>query len=105
MQPEILVSLASLAGSFLAVLAGQKLTNFRLQKLEEKVDKHNNVVERMAVAEKEIRVANHRIDDLEKKEEEALRVESRVTVVERDLETAFLRIDDLREAAKHAQRN
>lgn len=105
MQPEILVSLASLAGSFLAVLAGQKLTNFRLQKLEEKVDKHNNVVERMAVAEKEIRVANHRIDDLEKKEEEALRVESRVTVVERDLETAFLRIDDVREAAKHAQRN
>lgn len=105
MQSEILVSLASLAGSFLAVLAGQKLTNFRLQKLEEKVDKHNNVVERMAVAEKEIRVANHRIDDLEKKEEEALRVESRVTVVERDLETAFLRIDDVREAAKHAQRN
>lgn len=105
MQPEILVSLASLAGSFLAVLAGQKLTDFRLQKLEEKVDKHNNVVERMAVAEKEIRVANHRIDDLEEKEEEALRVESRVTVVERDLETAFLRIDDVREAAKHAQRN
>lgn len=105
MQPEILVSLASLAGSFLAVLAGQKLTNFRLQKLEEKVDKHNNVVERMAVAEKEIRVANHRIDDLEEKEEEALRVEGRVTVVERDLETAFLRIDDVREAAKHAQRN
>lgn len=101
MQPEILVSLASLAGSFLAVLAGQKLTNFRLERLEEKVDKHNNVVERMAVAEKEIRVANHRISDLEGKAEECGQIEGRVTIVERDVNTAFTRIDDLREAMKH----
>lgn len=101
MQPEILVSLASLAGSFLAVLAGQKLTNFHLERLEEKVDKHNNVVERMAVAEKEIRVANHRISDLEGKAEECGQIEGRVTIVERDVNTAFTRIDDLREAMKH----
>lgn len=101
MQPEILVSLASLAGSFLAVLAGQKLTNFRLERLEEKVDKHNNVVERMAVAEKEIRVANHRISDLEGKAEECGQIEGRVIIVERDVNTAFTRIDDLREAIKH----
>lgn len=103
MSPEIMTMIASLAGSFLAVLAGQKLTDFRLRQLEEKVDKHNNVVERMAVAEKEIRVANHRIEDLEDKAEECGQIEGRVTIVERDINTAFTRIDDVREAVKHAE--
>lgn len=49
------------------------LIEYRLKKLEEKVDKHNNVVERTykleeltALQEEKIKVANHRIDDLEK---------------------------------------
>ena len=50
----------------------RNLLDYRLTKLEEKVDKHNSVVERtykleerMAVQEDKIKVANHRIDDLE----------------------------------------
>lgn len=109
MQPEIVIALLSVAGtlggSFFGVLASQRLTQYRLECLEEKVNRHNQVVERMAVAEKEIRVANHRISDLENKAEDAGQVESRVTVVERDLETAFRRIDDVREVAKHAEGN
>ena len=49
------------------------LIEYRLTKLEEKVDKHNNVIERTykleeltALQEEKIKVANHRIDDLEK---------------------------------------
>lgn len=49
------------------------LVEYRLETLEKKVDKHNNLVERMyeaeesiRVAEERIKVANHRIDDLEK---------------------------------------
>ena len=45
----------------------------RLEQLEKKVDKHNNVIERMYelegrvdVHEEKIKVANHRIEDLEK---------------------------------------
>lgn len=109
MQPEIVVGLLSLGGtlggSFLGVLTAQQFTHFRLQKLEEKVDKHNSVVERMALAEKDIRVANHRIDDLEEKAEELVQMESRVVIVERDLNTAFRRIDDVREAVKRGERN
>lgn len=48
------------------------LIEYRLMKLEEKVDKHNNLIERTyrleeqaAVVEEKIKVANHRIDDLE----------------------------------------
>ena len=51
----------------------RSLIDYRITKLEEKVDKHNNVVERTykleeltALQEEKIKVANHRIDDLEK---------------------------------------
>lgn len=41
------------------------LVEYRLNQLEAKVTKHNNLVERMTLAEEKIKVANHRIDDLE----------------------------------------
>ena len=51
------------------------LLDQRLQTLSERVEKHNNVIERtykleelMAVQEEQIKVANHRIEDLEKKQ-------------------------------------
>lgn len=49
------------------------LLEYKLNELTKKVDKHNNLVERMYKVEKEnevskerIKVANHRIDDLER---------------------------------------
>lgn len=69
MQPEVLVALLSCAGTvlgaFFGVLTSQKLTDFRLKSLEEKVNKHNSVMERTFVLEEKIKVANHRIDDIE----------------------------------------
>ena len=51
---------------------------YRIEQLEKKVDKHNNVIERTYDLEKradlfdeKFKVANHRIDDLEKKGERA----------------------------------
>ncbi|MEE0100370.1 MAG: hypothetical protein U0I48_01350 [Acutalibacteraceae bacterium] len=71
MSTEIVIALLSLIGTAIGsgtgVIASSRLTNYRIQQLEKKVEKHNSVVERMAVAEKEIRVANHRIEDLERK--------------------------------------
>lgn len=68
---EVWISVISLvgtvAGSFFGVVASQKLTTYRLQQLEKKVDKHNRVVERMVVIEEKMKVANHRIEDLEHK--------------------------------------
>ena len=48
-------------------MTSAKLTNYRIQQLEKKVDKHNNFAERIPVIEQQIKVANHRIDDLERK--------------------------------------
>lgn len=66
---EIIVAILSLVGTFIGSYSGIRLMSYRIEQLEKKVEKHNNVVERMALVEKDIRVANHRIDDLERKVE------------------------------------
>lgn len=62
----------SLVGAFVGAISSSRLTNYRIQELEKKVDKHNNVIkrvfkleERTEVQEEKIAVANHRIADLE----------------------------------------
>ena len=76
MNNEIIVAVMSLIGTGIGslggIMAANKLTNYRIQQLEKKVEKHNQVIERVyelekneAVIEEEIEVANHRIKDLE----------------------------------------
>lgn len=64
----------TLTGSYFANRRSTALIAYRLEQLEEKVNKHNQVVERTyhledndALLEEKIKVANHRIEDLEKK--------------------------------------
>lgn len=68
MSTELVVALLALAGtltgSFSGILVANKLVNYRLEQLEKKVEKHNNLVERIAMAENEIKIINHKIDDL-----------------------------------------
>ena len=68
----VLSLIGTLGGTFGGILTANKLTNYRIEQLEKKVEKHNCVIERVyilekneAVMEEEIKVANHRIDDLE----------------------------------------
>ena len=72
MQPEIIVGMLSCAGTLIGTLGGiiasSKLTNYRIQQLENEVREHNNFAKRMPVVEEQIKVINHRIDDLEKRE-------------------------------------
>ena len=60
----------TLLGSVLGILTSNKLTVYRIEKLEEKVDKHNRVIERTHILEEKMKVANHRIENLEKKKSE-----------------------------------
>lgn len=83
----IIAAVGSLAGVIITVVYGNKknaeefakaskaqtdLTIYRIDQLEEKVNKHNNLIERtykieqrLGVDEEKLKVANHRIDDLE----------------------------------------
>ena len=76
MDSTVLVALLSLAGTLFGSLAGivvsSKLTNFRLEQLEKKVDKHNNFAEKIPVLDEKLRVANKRIEDLEAQMERLL---------------------------------
>ena len=58
----------SLLGSVIALVAQNRLTVYRLDQLEEKMDRHNNLVERMAVAENSLKAEHRRIDELVRKE-------------------------------------
>ena len=77
MRTEIIIALISLAGSALGTFGGiavnNRLTVYRIDQLEKKVDRHNNLIERtfrleggQALLEEKQKTANKRIDDLER---------------------------------------
>ena len=61
MENEIAVAICSLVGTLVGSLAGimtaNRLTNYRIEQLEEKVKKHNNLVERMIIVEQSTKSA------------------------------------------------
>lgn len=70
MNAEIIIALISLlgtlAGSLGGILVSSKMTNYRLQQLENRVAEHNNFARRMPVIEEQIKVIDHRIEDIER---------------------------------------
>lgn len=75
MSDIVIVALISLFGTLAGTLGGilvsSKLTNYRIEQLEKKVEAHNNYVERTfkleeraQVHEEKLKIINHRIDDL-----------------------------------------
>ena len=68
----IISLIGTLTGSYLSQRKSSALIAYRLEQLEKKVDKHNNLVERMykveerlSIQEKETKVIDHRIKKLE----------------------------------------
>lgn len=82
MPAEVITAALSLVGTLIGTLGGialsSNLTNYRIEQLEKKVEKHNNLITRtykleqeFAVMDEKVKVANHRIDDLEDLEHES----------------------------------
>ena len=64
----------TLVGTYAGIRKANSLTNYRIQQLENKVNKHNNLIERtyqieqkLAVLDNREKVSEHRIEDLENK--------------------------------------
>lgn len=74
MASEVIVALLSLVGtalgSIFGIMSANRLTVYRIQQLEEKVNKHNNLVERMAIVERDVKSAHHRLDEIHSEMEE-----------------------------------
>lgn len=73
MDGTVLLNFLSVAiGTFGGIMASARLTNYRIEKLEEEVRKYNQVKERtlkleeyQKLQDEKIKVANHRILDVE----------------------------------------
>lgn len=68
MSDTIIVGLLSLIGTLAGTLGGifaaSKLTTYRIERLEKKVDEHNSIIERTYVLEGKMTEAQHDIRDL-----------------------------------------
>lgn len=68
MTSEIIVAVLALAGTLIGSIAGiltaNKLVVYRLEKLEQKVDKHNSVIERVTLLERDNAGQWKRLDEL-----------------------------------------
>ncbi len=83
MNEQIIVALLSFAGTLVGAFGGvittSRLSNYRIEQLEKKVDKHNNLIERVymieqreAVLDNRLKTADHRISDLENEQARVL---------------------------------
>lgn len=75
MDTNIIVAMLSLVGtlggSLGGILVSSKLTNYRLQQLENRVAEHNHFAQRLPVIEEQIKIINHRLEDLERENQRA----------------------------------
>lgn len=71
MTDTVIVALLSLGGtilgSFGGIITSSKLTNYRIEQLEKKVDKHNHFAQRVPVLEEQVKSVSTRIENLEDK--------------------------------------
>lgn len=66
MSEVVVVSVISLCGTLIGtfggIIASTKLTAYRIEQLEKKVEKHNTLVERMYKVEEDIAIINTKVN-------------------------------------------
>lgn len=69
MSETIIAAIISLFGSGIGALAGilvsARMTNYRLSLLEERVNKHNTIIERTYALEEKMTVTDYRLSNIE----------------------------------------
>lgn len=69
MSETIIAAIISLLGSGIGALAGilvsARMTNYRLSLLEERVNKHNTIIERTYALEEKMTVTDYRLSNIE----------------------------------------
>ena len=68
MQPQIAVAFitsgASLLVAIVSIIMNNRILGYKVDELKKQVEKHNNLVERTAVVERDLKTAFSRIDDI-----------------------------------------
>lgn len=77
MNSEFIIALGSVLGTLLGSLGGivvsSKLTSYRLEQLEKKVDKHNNFATRQPLLEQEVKELRDELKELKEELKELKR--------------------------------
>lgn len=69
MPETIIVAIASLVGTAISGLLGMRLVLYRIEQLEKKMEKHNNIIERVYVLEGAVKEICHDLTDLKHREQ------------------------------------
>lgn len=68
MSETLIIGLLSLLGTLIGtlggILAASKLSNYRIEQLEKKVEKHNTVIERTYILEGKVTELQHEVKEL-----------------------------------------
>lgn len=76
MTEQIIVSLIAFLGTAIGtlggILASSKLTNYRIEQLEKKVDKHNGFAEKIPLMQGEIDELKKKVEHLEEYHQEKI---------------------------------
>lgn len=66
MSEVVIVAIISFCGTLVGAFGAARLSNFRIEQLEKKVEKHNNVIERMYRIEGRMTEVEHDVAELKK---------------------------------------
>jgi len=67
MDSTIVVGVLSFLGTIAGSFGGMKLMSYRIEQLEKRVDKHNNVIERVYNLERKDAIQDERIAEIERR--------------------------------------
>lgn len=70
MSDTVIVAICSLVGTFGGIITSNRMTTYRIEQLEKKVEKHNNIVERTFQLEGRMKEAEHDIVDMKRGEKQ-----------------------------------
>lgn len=59
----IISFLGTIIGSLIGVITANRLVNYRIEQLEVKVEKHNNLIDRMYRVEESVKILEHEIQE------------------------------------------
>ncbi|MBQ0083866.1 MAG: hypothetical protein KBS52_03770 [Clostridiales bacterium] len=65
----LLALLGTMFGTFGGIITSGKLTNYRIEQLEKKVDRHNNFALRIPIIEERINAMKQKIDETQERKE------------------------------------
>ena len=68
MRPEVLIAIITSASTLIAaivsIVVNNNLIGYKVDELKKQVEKHNNLIERMTIVERDLKTAFVRVDDL-----------------------------------------